>query len=228
MSKGSGAHRLGDRKSDCLPQLPVLSPPCPGGRPKWEDNRVLRPYLHRSAGCRGDGSRVCRNTGSCQCCFYISAGTGSPGTRPCLEGTGEAGARSPWRCGNMQSFLSHRRLLPHAGPGEAILTRSLCSHPCINSCPPCSAFPPPPLIASPSHLLQSSSSQCGAHTPQGQCDFYGVNLRMSYREFFALLLVPGASYTYVNRYCDIYPCQVFMIMFCNLVILSYHFLLFLF
>lgn len=132
-----------------------------------------RPYLHRSAGCRGDGSRVCRNTGSCQCCFYISAGTGSPGTRPCLEGTGEAGARSPWRCGNMQSFLSHRRLLPHAGPGEAILTRSLCSHPCINSCPPCSAFPPPPLISSPSHLLQSSSSQCGAHTPQGQCDLWG-------------------------------------------------------
>lgn len=49
-------------------------------------SRSSRPYLHRSAGCRAGGSRFCRSTGSCQCCFYTSAGRGSRGTRRCLEG----------------------------------------------------------------------------------------------------------------------------------------------
>lgn len=33
-------------------------------------------YLHRSVGCRGDGSLFYRNTCSCQCCFYIAADRG--------------------------------------------------------------------------------------------------------------------------------------------------------
>lgn len=136
--------------------------------------RSSRPYLHRSAGCRGDGSRVCRSTGSCQCCFCISAGTGSPGTRPCLEGTGEAGAHSPWHCGNMQSLLSHRRLLPHAGPGEAILTRSLCSHPCINSSvPPAQPSLHPHSYPHPATFSRAVGPSVG-HTPlRGNVTFMG-------------------------------------------------------
>lgn len=58
-----------------------------GWQPNHEDNRVPPPYLHRSAGCHGDGNPVYRNTCSCQCCFYTSADRGSRGIRQCLEGT---------------------------------------------------------------------------------------------------------------------------------------------
>lgn len=43
LSEGSGAHRLRDRRSDCLP--PLRPCPCsvrlPDGRPKCEEDRVL-------------------------------------------------------------------------------------------------------------------------------------------------------------------------------------------
>ena len=81
LSKGSSAYRLqAARRSG------PLAFPCPwarpahlsDGQPQYEDNRVPPPYLHRNAGCHGDGSQVYRNTCSCLRCFCISADRGVP------------------------------------------------------------------------------------------------------------------------------------------------------
>lgn len=100
LSKGSSAYRLraarrsGPLAFPCPWARPVH---LPDGQPKCEDDRVPPPYLHRSAGCHGDGSRVYRNTCSCLCCFCTSADRGSRGIRQCLQGTrARLQLISPW------------------------------------------------------------------------------------------------------------------------------------
>lgn len=120
LSKGSSRYRFqGTRRSR------PLTFPCP-----WARLSILligslsvkttgssRPYLHRSAGCHGDGSQFYRNTCSCQCCFYISADRGSRGIHQCLGGSRTRLELFPHSLGNIwPPFTSPPHLLSHLGP----------------------------------------------------------------------------------------------------------------
>lgn len=107
LSRGSGTRRS-RRPADLSLPLGLLCHLLSGS---LRGQQGPRPYLHRSAGCRGDGSRACRSTCSCPRCSYTSAGRASPGIRPCLEGTDEAAALCS--CGNtVPPSVSDRHLLP--------------------------------------------------------------------------------------------------------------------
>lgn len=122
LSKGSSAYRLqAARRSG------PLAFPCPwarpahlsDGQPKYEDNRVPPPYLHRNAGCHGDGSQVYRNTCSCLRCFCISADRGSQGIRQCLQGTkARLQLISPWSVRTVCSPLLLLLSLPLGAVGD--------------------------------------------------------------------------------------------------------------
>lgn len=164
LSKGSSAYRL-----QAARRSRPLALPCPwarpahlpDGHPKYEDDRVPPPYLHRSAGCHGDGSRVYRNTGSCLCCFCISADRGSRGIRQCLQGTrARLQLISPWSVRTVCSPLPLP--LPSPPPPRAVghpPNPSLSHH-------PHSAYQRSPLWVSPLLSILTALPQPGPPSPR--------------------------------------------------------------